>query len=359
MRQRRPLIFLALALTALLPFLIRVAWPFLTSFILASVLAIVMNPVRERLSRRTHRPWLAAFLTTFATVLVAGLTLAFAGFTITRELAAAYEALSQRSLEAGGWPALVTHTSDRAVDMLAKRLPLNKEAIRTELIDRMKSASGYLLNNIGSAVGGLTTILITGLLVTVFLYFLLRYGDEWVGRLVGLAPIEPRAAASILEAMKDSVIANVNGVFAAAVGQGLFLGLGFWFVGLRSPALWGAVGGLASIIPVIGTPLVWVPVVIAFLFLGSYWQAILLFLWGSLVVGSVDNVVRPLVVGAHGKQHPVLIALAAIGGVYAFGPLGIILGPLVVALAAALLKEINELLSPKPVARNAPPASPK
>jgi predicted PurR-regulated permease PerM len=346
MKQRGPLIFLGVVLTALLPFLLQVAWPFLTSFILASILAIVMNPVKDWLSRRIHRPGLATFLTTFATVLVAGIVIAFASFTISRELKSAYDALSQRSLEEGGWPTLVTHTVDRAVEALATRLPVNREAIRTELIDRIKGASGYLLNNVGAAIGGAATIFLTGLLVTVFLYFLLRYGRDWIAQLALFTPLDPRTTAGLLRAVHDSVVANVNGVFAAAVGQGLFLGLGFWFVGLQSPALWGAVGGLASIIPVVGTPLVWVPVVIAFFLMGSYWKAVLLLLWGSLVVGSVDNVVRPFVVGAREKQHPLLIALAAIGGTYAFGPMGILLGPLLVSLAAALLKEIQGLTSP-------------
>jgi predicted PurR-regulated permease PerM len=334
--------------------LLQVAWPFLTSFILASVLAIVMNPVKEWLSYRIHRPGLATFLTTFATVLVVGIVFAFASFTITQELTAVYDALSRRSLEEGGWPALVTHTADRVVDALATRLPVNKEAIRTELIDRMKSASGYLLTNIGAAVGGVTTILITGLLVTVFLYFLLRYGKDWIDRLAVLTPLDPLTTAGILRTVHDSVVANVNGVFAAAVGQGLLLSLGFWFVGVRSPVLWGTVGGLASIVPVVGAPLVWVPVAIAFLLMESYWKALFLVLWSAVVVGSVDNVLRPLVVGAREKQHPMIIALAAIGGTYAFGPLGILLGPLLVSLVAALLKEIQKLISPSAVAAEYP-----
>jgi predicted PurR-regulated permease PerM len=89
------------------------------------------------------------------------------------------------------------------------------------------------------------------------------------------------------------------------------------------------------------------PVVIAFVFMGSWWKALRLALWGALVVGSVDNVLRPFVVGAGDKQHPMLIALAAIGGTYAFGVLGILLGPLVVSLVAALLKEIQALVSPR------------
>jgi predicted PurR-regulated permease PerM len=358
MPQRGPLIFLAAGLAALLPILLQIAWPFVTSFILASVIAVMMYPVKEWLNLRIHRPGLATFITTFATVSLLGVLLAGTGFTLTRELTDAYNALSRRSLDEGGWPALVTHTADRLVDALATHLPVNKEAIRTELIDRMKAASGYLLTNVDVAVGGVTTVVITVLLVTIFLFFLLRYGREWIDRLAVLTPLNPHTTASILRTVHDSVVANVYGVFGAAAGQGLLLILGFWFIGLRSPVLWGAVGGLASIIPLVGAPLVWAPVAIAFLLMGSYWKALLLAIWGSLVVGSVDNLLRPFLVGAREKQHPMLIALAAIGGTYAFGALGILLGPLSVSLAAALLKEIQQLVSPSEVAEDGarPPA---
>jgi len=345
MPQRAPLIFLAVSLAALLPLVLQVAWPFLTGFLLASVLSIVMYPVNQSLIRRLKRPALATFLTTFATVSVVGIVFAFAGFTITKELTAAYNSLSQRSLEEGGWPTLVTHIADRGIAALATRLPVNQDAIREQLIDQMKNASGYLLNNIGTAVGGLTTIFLTSVMVTVFLYFLLKHGESWVGQLAALTPLDSHTIASIRQAVHDSVVANVYGVFAAAMGQGVFLGLGFWFAGIRAPALWGVLGGLASIIPVLGAPLVWVPVVIAYVLMGAYWKALLMALWGSLVVGSIDNVLRPVVVGAREKQHPVLIALSAIGGTYAFGPLGILLGPLVISVVAVLLTEIQALRS--------------
>jgi predicted PurR-regulated permease PerM len=343
MPKRGSLIFLAIVLASLLHSLLRIAWPFLTSFILASILAIVIHPANRWLSRRVRRPGLATFLTTFTTVLLLGVVLAFAGLAITQELTRDYDALSRRSLDEGGWPALVTHTTDRIVDALATRLPVNKDAIRTELLARMKTATGYLLNHAGTAVGGVTTVLITGLLVTIFLYLLLRHGQAWMAQLAALIPLESRVTASLFATVRDSVIANVNGVLAVAAAQGLLLCLGFWFVGLRSPVLWGAFGGLASIIPVVGCPLVWVPVVIGFVFLGAYWKALLLGLWGALIVGSVDNVLRPYVVRARDKQHPMLIALAAVGGTYAFGALGILLGPLLVSLAAAVLKEIQKM----------------
>jgi predicted PurR-regulated permease PerM len=245
-------------------------------------------------------------------------------------------------------PTLVTHTADRIVDAFSTRLPVNKEAIRTELIDRMKSASGYLLNSVGAAVGGAATVFLTAVLVTVFLYFLLRYGKDWVDRLA--APHSARSSHHGQPSSDDTRLyrGERERRDCRRRGAGTASQPGVLVYRVRSPALWGAVGGLASIIPVVGAPLVWVPVAIAYLLMGSYWKAVVLALWGSLVVGSVDNVLRPFVVGAREKQHPMLIALAAIGGTYAFGPMGILLGPLVVSLAAALLKEIQSLVSPEP-----------
>jgi len=320
-RHRGSLVFLAAALIVLLPFLWQVAWPFLHSFILAAVLSFVIYPVKEWLNLRIRRPRLATLITTLGTVLIVGSILLVVGLTITSELTDAYSALSQRSLEEGGWPALVSHTADRVIDAMATHLPVNhlsinvffkKDAIRAELIDRMKDASGYLLANIGPAVGGVTNLLITALLVTIFLHFLLRYGRQWIDQLSVLTPIDAHTTASLVRTVHDSVLANGIGLFATASAQGLLLGLGFWFVGLRSPWLWGAVGGLASIIPIVGAPIVWLPVVVGLALGGTYGKALGLGLWGSLVVGSVDNLLRPFVVGARDKHHPMLMALAAV-----------------------------------------------
>jgi predicted PurR-regulated permease PerM len=246
----------------------------------------------------------------------------------------------------------VTDTADRVIDAVAHRIPVNKEAIRTELIERMKAASGYALNNLGAAVGGVTNVAITIVLVTVFLYCLLQYGGEWIRRLAEVVPLSERSTNNILNTVRDSVIANVNGVLAVALVQGTMLILGFWFLGVRAPVLWGVAGGFASVIPVIGAPLVWVPVAVAYLFTGAYWKALMLFVWGAIFVGSVDNFLRPVVVGVRDKQHPILIGLAAIGGTFAFGPLGIFLGPLAVSLASALFKELQVLSADKPTRNN-------
>lgn len=345
MSKRGSLIFLGVLLALLLPAVFQIVWPFLTAFLLASILAIVLHPWNRWLVKRMQRPGLATLATTLATVVALGLMISFVGLALTQELASSYEALSQRSLEEGGWPALATHSADRVVDAVARYVPLDKTAIRDQLVDALSQMTVYLRDNVGNAVGGVTSVLITSLLSTIFLYFLLLRGEVWLRWLSMWTPLDQDVTESLILTVKNSVIANVNGVFAVVLAQGVCLGFGFWFVGLRSPVLWGAVGGLASIIPFIGSPMIWLPIVAAFIFQGNYWMALALGLWGAFVVGSVDDVLRPFVVGAREKQHPVLIALAAVGGTYAFGALGFLLGPLVLSLVAALLKEIQTLVA--------------
>ena len=114
-------------------------------------------------------------------------------------------------------------------------------------------------------------------------------------------------------------------------------------MGIGSPLLWGMFGAIASVIPFVGATLVWVPFVIGLIFIGAYWKALVLGLWGGLVVGSLDNILRPWIVGAQEKENPVLLGFAMLGGTYAFGPLGLILGPLAVSLTAAVVHELHSL----------------
>jgi predicted PurR-regulated permease PerM len=341
MSQRGQRILLGLLLAGLLLFLLGLAWPFATSFVLASLLAIVMHPANRRLSRRLRRPTLASLVTTLATVIALGTALFFVGLTVVKDTANAYNALNQRSPEGEGRLGMITHTTDRIVDVLATRLPMAKEAIRAELLAGMKVGARYLLSKTRAAIEGMTSIAFTSVMATIFLYYLLRYGESWVRRAAALVPLSPHITANLLRVAHQSIVANVNGVLVVALAQGSFLGLGFWFVGIGSPLLWGMFGAIASIVPFVGPTLIWVPAVIGFVFMGSYWKALELGLWGGLVVGSLDNILRPLIVGVGEKQHPVLVGFAMLGGTYALGPLGLLFGPLLVSLTGAVVEEIH------------------
>ena len=126
-QQRRSLIFLFILLAAILPILFQVVRPFITPFIIAIVIAVIMSPAQEWLSRKLRHRGLATILTTLATVLVLGTFITFIGITITKEATTAYKEFSENSLEEGGWPSLVTTTTDKIVNKLSSRLPINKE----------------------------------------------------------------------------------------------------------------------------------------------------------------------------------------------------------------------------------------
>jgi len=342
-QQRRSLVFLFILLAAILPLLFQIVRPFITPFIIAIIIAVIMSPPQEWLSRKLRHRGAATILTTMATVVVLGTVVTLVGITLTKEVANVYKEFSENTLEEGGWPALVTTTNNKIVDTLSSRLPIDEEAIRGELLKIMKAASEYLFGNIGIAVSEITNLLFVGLLVAVFLYLLLDHGKDWITKLVTLTPLEETTAHNILKTIHNSVVANVNGMLAVTISQGVLLTLGFWFVGVRSPVLWGMLGGLASIVPVVGSLLIWAPIILGFLLTDAFWKALILCIWCFLTVGFSDNVLRPIVVGKHGNQHPVLVVLAVIGGTYAFGVLGILLGPLVISLAAALWKEIQQM----------------
>ncbi|MCU1325117.1 MAG: hypothetical protein JWN34_487 [Bryobacterales bacterium] len=315
--------------------------PFLSSLVLASILAVGIAPMNRWLARRLGHPGLTTFLTTFGSVLALAAVIAFVGIAFTGELRSTYDSLNRKSLEQGGWPQLVESTTERIADALASRVHLDKEEIRTRFTEGLKSSARYLLDHIGAAVGGVTATIFTLIFTTVFLYILLRRGDELFARVIQFSPLDSAVTARLLGTILNTVSASVNGVLAVAAAQGLALSFGFWMADVRSPLLWGMVGGVASLIPLLGCPLVWVPVVVAFAFMGAWWKVVFLSVWGALIVGSIDNIVRPLVVSASTKLHPLLMAIAALGGTYAFGVLGILLGPLVVSVAGALVVEIQ------------------
>jgi len=131
--------------------------------------------------------------------------------------------------------------------------------------------------------------------------------------------------------------ANVYGGLAVAVAQGALNGLAFAILGLAAPIFWALVTALASLIPVVGSLLVWGPAVVL-LFLGGHWiKAVILLAWGAGVVGQIDAVVRPYVVGAHVKVHTLLVFFSLLGGVKTFGVVGIFLGPVVLSVAMAVM----------------------
>lgn len=136
----------------------------------------------------------------------------------------------------------------------------------------------------------------------------------------------------------DTVHATLYGTLAVAMVQGTLGGLMFWWLGLPAPLLWGMVMALLAVIPVLGAFIIWIPAALFLLLTGKVGQALILTSWGAIVVGGIDNLLYPILVGSRLKIHTVFAFISLVGGVMVFGPSGLVLGPLIFAVTRQLLQ---------------------
>ncbi|MFO1317739.1 MAG: AI-2E family transporter, partial [Burkholderiales bacterium] len=170
------------------------------------------------------------------------------------------------------------------------------------------------------------------------LFFFLR--DKWriLATVEGLMPLAPTESAEVVRKLREMISAVVYGTLVVALVQGALGGLMFWWLGLPAPLLWGATMALMAVLPLLGAAVVWIPAA-ALLALDGHWEkALILTAWGSLVIGLIDNILLPILLRNRLHMHTVPVFIAAVGGLFAFGATGIVLGPLILALGFALLE---------------------
>lgn len=201
------------------------------------------------------------------------------------------------------------------------------------------------MGNLGRAVAARATGIVSGsvgvltqLAVTLFvLFFLYRDADSAADSLRKLLPLSNKETDRMFERVGSTIAATVNGSLTVALVQAALAGVEYVILGVPGAVLWGAVTFLTALVPVFGTFLVWAPIALYLLLTGSVVKAIFLVAWGALVVGSVDNVLYPYLVGDRLRLHTVPTFFSVLGGLALFGPAGIILGPMALAIAIALI----------------------
>jgi predicted PurR-regulated permease PerM len=173
------------------------------------------------------------------------------------------------------------------------------------------------------------------------LFFFFREGESILQGAGAVLPLNQDQTEKLFAGISETMTANLYGGLAVAAAQGILTGLAFGILGVSAPVLWALVTALASLVPVIGSTLVWGPASIL-LFIGGHWiKALILAAWGAGVVGQVDAVVRPYVIGAHVKVHTLLVFFSLLGGVEAFGIVGIFIGPVVLSVTMAIFEMLR------------------
>lgn len=319
------LVYFGLFLVAIV-FGVLLLWPFIIVIILSAALAVVFYPVHRWFLRKITRNngWLAAILTilTFL-VLVCG-PLALIGASVFHQAQDIYVSLAEK-----------TSTSvliERVNGTIERYFPWSDFQIE----DRALNLASSITSRLGDIVTFVFSTLFSLFLMILAMFYFLKDGPRWRGSIVKNSPLSDESTHRILTKLSQAVDGVIKGYLLIAVIQGVLLGLGLWLFGIPNPALWGVFAGIASLIPTIGTALVSVPAVVFLFSVGNTGQAIGLAVWSAFLVGVIDNLLSPVIVGRKIDIHPMFILFSVLGGIALMGPAGILIGPLVVSFIYAL-----------------------
>ncbi len=336
------MVFLAALLCVSLVFAYVIGRAFLGSLAYAVIIATVFHPLQTRFRKRVRNAHRAALLSTGVVFL-----LIVVPFTIVLDVAATQaisigKAIAERSASEGGFVPFVAQVLDRPMQFLGRYIDLSGVDIQDQLAEKMRDIGLKLLPTAATVVGNLAGFIAGTVLAIITSYFLLRDGDRIVESAVRLLPLSNDHAIRLLDTLKNTIVANVQGVFAVGAAQGVATGLCLAALGISPATLLGIFAAVSSIIPVVGPGLVWVPAAVYLLATGKIVKGLILLGLGAGVISMLDNIIRPLVVGNKMRANPLVLMLAMLGGVQTFGFLGLFIGPVVVAMIIASGKMLSE-----------------
>ena len=315
-----------------------ILWPFFGAVLWGIILAIVFTPMYRRLwrsmgGRRTVAALTAVllvFLIVILPVTLVALLLLQEGFTI-------YEKIQSGDLNPVGYFQQVFGALPSWVTDLLDRLGLSNLSLIQERLSTGLMKGGQLLASHVLSIGQNTFDFVVNLFIVLYLvFFLLRDGHELSRRIGAAVPLGGEQQRELRTKFAGVIRATIKGTLVVAIAQGALGGLIFWYLGVYAPILWAVVMAFLSLLPAVGTALVWIPVAIYFLVTGAVWSGVILIAYGVIVIGLVDNLLRPILVGKETKIPDYVILMATLGGMAIFGINGFVIGPVIAAMFIAV-----------------------
>lgn len=324
-------LILVLAVSALF---LAVTWPFLQALLLGAMLAGLCRPLYNWLTRLVRgRESLAAILSLLILLLlVLGPISAFVGVVVTQALNVSDQAIPWVQQHFGSASTFNAH------DWLVQRFPAlapyvpDQAQILEGLGRTAKAAGAYLVISATQLTAGTAGFLLNLFVMLYAMFFFFRDGPKILEKIFYYTPLTHEDEELLLERFTSVTRATIKGTLVIGVIQGALAGLAFWVVGIDGAAFWGTLMVVLSVVPGIGAALIWVPAVIYLFLSGQTLPGVLLLIWCAAVVGTIDNILRPILVGKDAKMPDLLILLGTLGGLFLFGPIGFIVGPIVCGL---------------------------
>jgi predicted PurR-regulated permease PerM len=317
---------------------------FLVALLLAALAAGILRPIYKRLVTRFRgRQSLASAVSITLLLLLGIVPLVVFGVIVGIQAV-------EIGKEVGPWVSAQIRET-RSFDSLVERFPQLEAArpYRNQILQK--------LGELGGTIGALAVAAFTAAARETFSFFLLLFimlyatffflidGRETLRKILYYLPLPQEDESRLVARFVSVARATIKGTFVVGIAQGTVGGLGFWVAGINGAALWATVMAVLSILPGIGTAIVWVPAVIYLFAVGKTLAAILLGLWCMLVVGTIDNFMRPWLVGKDTKMSDLLVLLSTLGGIVMFGAVGVIIGPIIAALFVTVWEIYGEVFS--------------
>ncbi len=314
-----------------------VLFPYYGAIFWATVLAVVFGPMCRRFQAAMgERPTLAALTTLFVILVIVILPAALVTAMLLQEAFVLYGRIQSGELD----PMRLLHQLTNAMpqwvlDLLDSAglgsLGAVQERLAAGFTKGLQFAAGQALN-----IGQNTFELVVSFFIMLYLlFFLLRDGRQLVARIHAAIPLQENVQRHLGSRFINVIRATVKGNIVVAILQGALGGLIFWFLGIHGAVLWAVLMAFLSLLPAVGSALVWLPVAIYFLATGELWKGVGLIAYGVLVIGLVDNVVRPILVGKDTKMPDYVVLISTLGGMAVFGLNGFVIGPVIAAMFIA------------------------
>ncbi len=311
------------------PFLITIAW--------AMVLSIIFYPLYRLLLKPIKRPWAASLITLILILIIMLGPFSLIVGSLVDEINDVYHLLEEKGFDTltqiQNYPRVAAFFEKIGSYEIFKGIDLQQGVVNT-----LKTIGKTIAEHISAVFKNAVLLIVSFIIMCITTFYFLKDGDTLAKFIKKLLPFSENQKDRLEERVRELVVAAIYGGLAVAVAQGMLGGFAFLVFGLQSPVFWGTAMAIFSLVPLFGCATIWVPTGIYLLLSGSYAKGIGFLLYCVLLITSIDNIIKPLVIGGRTKLHTLLVFFSVLGGINFFGFLGFILGPLITALCLSLLE---------------------
>ncbi|MBI2476892.1 AI-2E family transporter [Candidatus Uhrbacteria bacterium] len=322
-----------LLVTALVLYLFwQILEPFILVIVIATVVTVILSPIDKHLKKFLKRPRLCAAIlsiTTFFLIFIPILTVLFLMGTQASDLilTAASDTAWLDELKSAATPIIQTLPN-----------PVQNEIVAVDLAAIGKSVATWAFQNVGNVFSSSTQLILNTFIFFLCLYYLLVNREHLYNEALALSPLENETDKMLLKRIVNTIRGVVFGVLLVALIQGVIAGIGMTIFGVPGSLIWGALTAVAGLVPLLGTAVVLIPAILYLFFTGSTIAALGLFIWSLIFVSTIDNLIGPSLIGGRAHLHSFLVLISVLGGLTAFGSVGAIAGPTILAALLGLLE---------------------